>query len=103
MDFVANHISNRHPAFISAAADPDSPTRDWFYFREYPRRYFAYYDIPELPILNSENPAVRDYLATRGLSLAGDGMRRVSPRPCARREPRLLVGVSCGDACCQTR
>jgi cyclomaltodextrinase / maltogenic alpha-amylase / neopullulanase len=78
LDFVANHVSNRHPAFLVASNDPDAATRSWFYFRDMPGRYLAYYDIPELPILNPEQPGVRDYLvkaACYWLELGCDGFR----------------------------
>jgi glycosidase len=78
LDFVANHVSNRHPAFVAASQDPTSLTRSWFYFRGSPGRYLAYYDLPELPILNCDHPAVRDYLAgaaCRWLASGCDGFR----------------------------
>lgn len=30
IDLVVNHTSDRHPWFLSACADPDSPHRDWY-------------------------------------------------------------------------
>ena len=34
MDLVANHSSDEHPWFVSAVSDPDSPYRDFYYFRQ---------------------------------------------------------------------
>jgi cyclomaltodextrinase len=78
LDFVANHLSDRHPAFLAARRDPHGATRGWFYFREAPGAYESFYNVPEMPILNSDNPGVRQYLieAASGWLRAGcDGFR----------------------------
>jgi cyclomaltodextrinase len=78
LDFVANHVSDRHPAFLAARQDPGSTTRDWFYFREAPDAYETFYNVPDMPVLNSDNPDVRHYLvaAASGWLRAGcDGFR----------------------------
>jgi cyclomaltodextrinase len=78
LDFVANHISNDHPAFRSARRDPASPYRDWFFFKDYPRTYASFFDLPDLPIVNTDQPAVREYLigaAQHWLRLGCDGFR----------------------------
>jgi cyclomaltodextrinase / maltogenic alpha-amylase / neopullulanase len=78
LDFVANHVSRRHPAFAAAQQDPVSPYRDWFFFRQYPDEYEAFYDVPDQPIVNTDHPAVRSYLigaARHWLSLGCDGFR----------------------------
>jgi cyclomaltodextrinase / maltogenic alpha-amylase / neopullulanase len=78
LDFVANHISRRHPVFVAAQQDPASPYRDWFFFRRYPDEYEAFYDVPDQPIVNTDRPAVRDYLigaARHWLNLGCDGFR----------------------------
>ena len=72
LDFVAHHMSSDHPAFVQARQDPASPTRDWFFFREYPDRYVSFYDVPTQPALNSDHPAVREYL----IGCACDWLRR---------------------------
>ena len=33
-DLVVNHTSDRHPWFLSAASDRDSPFRDWYVWRD---------------------------------------------------------------------
>jgi len=78
LDFVANHVSRRHPAFVAAQRDPASPQRDWFFFRRYPDEYESFYDVPDQPIVNSDHPAVREYLidaARHWLSRGVDGFR----------------------------
>jgi glycosidase len=78
LDFVANHVSQHHPAFVAAQADAAGVYGDWFFFREHPHDYEAYYDLPELPILDTDQPAVREELigaARHWLGLGCDGFR----------------------------
>ena len=78
LDFVANHISRAHPAFQDAQRDASSAYRDWFFFKHYPDAYAGFYDLPELPIVNTDNAAVRAYLidaAQHWLELGCDGFR----------------------------
>jgi len=78
LDFVANHISKDHPAFRSAQPNPASSYRDWFFFKQSPETYACFYDLPDLPIVNTDQPAVREYLvgaAQHWLSLGCDGFR----------------------------
>ena len=62
LDFVANHISCEHPAFESAQNNQDSLTYDWFHFRQWPDSYDCFFDVPEQPEVDSDNPQVRNYL-----------------------------------------
>ncbi len=62
LDFVGNHVGSDHPYFQDALARRDSAYHDWFCWRSWPDDYVAYYEVKELPELNTENPAVRDYL-----------------------------------------
>lgn len=62
VDFVANHCSDQHPFFVSATTDPDSPYRDWFTFRDWPRDYLSFFEGGELPHLALENPGPRQYI-----------------------------------------
>jgi glycosidase len=78
LDFVANHMSSRHPAFVAAQGDAASPFRAWFYFGATPEQYECFYDVPDQPVLNTDMPAVRDYLigcAVRWLERGCDGFR----------------------------
>jgi alpha-glucosidase len=34
LDFVPNHSSDRHPWFIESRSSPDSPKRDWYFWRD---------------------------------------------------------------------
>ncbi|MBK8048767.1 MAG: hypothetical protein IPK16_17580 [Anaerolineales bacterium] len=56
LDFVANHISRQHPTFLAAQADAASPACDWFFFREHPHSYEAFYDVPDQPIVKHGSP-----------------------------------------------
>ncbi|GIT81296.1 alpha-glucosidase [Leifsonia sp. LS1] len=40
MDLVVNHTSDEHPWFVESASRPDSPKRDWYWWRA-PREGFA--------------------------------------------------------------
>lgn len=62
LDFVPNHTASDFPIFQEAITDPDSRYRDWFYFRDYPHSYEAFFDLPTLPKLNADHPDARDYL-----------------------------------------
>lgn len=65
LDGVFNHMGRNSPAFQQAQADARSPYRDWFYFGpQYPGGARGWYQATNLPELNLENPAVRDYLFT---------------------------------------
>ena len=63
LDGVFNHMGRNSEAFKHAQANPDSPYRNWFYFgKEYPGGARGWYQATNLPELNLENAAVRDYL-----------------------------------------
>ncbi len=59
LDGVFNHMGRTAPRFIEARDNPDSPARDWFIFDESRTGYRCWYNVPNLPELNLENPAVR--------------------------------------------
>ncbi len=61
LDFVANHVSDTHPAFREAVASPKSPLRSWFRFSGR-RNYSAFFDVASQPELDTENPEVRRLL-----------------------------------------
>ena len=63
LDGVFNHVGSRFARFVEAHGNPKSPWRDWFLFgKEHPLGYRAWADVPNLPDLALENPAVRDFL-----------------------------------------
>jgi cyclomaltodextrinase len=78
LDFVANHVSNQHPAFQAALQSPESPYKDWFYWNPWPH-YRCYFDVPEMPELRLTYGApARKYLlevAQKWLRLGIDGYR----------------------------
>jgi cyclomaltodextrinase / maltogenic alpha-amylase / neopullulanase len=78
LDFVANHVSSFHPAFQAAQKSVTDSHQKWFFFKKYPNQYESFFDIPGQPILNTDNPEVRDYLiraAEFWLSQGCDGFR----------------------------
>ena len=62
LDFVGNHVGSGHAHFQDALAHEDSPYHDWFYWEEWPEKYVAYFHVPDLPELNTDNPEVRKYM-----------------------------------------
>jgi cyclomaltodextrinase / maltogenic alpha-amylase / neopullulanase len=62
LDFVANHCSDRHPAFQSAVSDPNSVYRSWFTWADWPDQYNTYFGIRELPQLNLGSGPAREHL-----------------------------------------
>jgi glycosidase len=62
LDFVGNHWGSKHASFQAARADRNSPYYNWYYWQNWPDQYLAYFDLPELPKLNVDHPAVRDHL-----------------------------------------
>jgi cyclomaltodextrinase / maltogenic alpha-amylase / neopullulanase len=78
LDYVANHISNEHPAFLRAISDPDSAERSWFTFQEWPDEYRTFFGVKSMPQINSESAAAQDYLigaARHWLQQGADGFR----------------------------
>ncbi len=63
LDFVANHTSNEHPAFLDAQQHEDSAYRDWYTFSPgYPNGYLTYYHVPGMPVLKTDTAPVQRYL-----------------------------------------
>jgi glycosidase len=63
LDGVFNHMGRNSPRFREAEADARSPYRSWFDFNpQYPGGVRAWALAQNLPELDLENPAVRDYL-----------------------------------------
>ena len=78
LDFAANHVSSSYPIFQEAITNPESPYVQWFRFRKLPVEYDCYYNLPDMPIMNSDFPAVREFLIARALGwldLGCDGFR----------------------------
>lgn len=94
LDFVVNHTSSKHPWFLAAKTNPDSPYRDYYVIREDRESYTTntgWYGLgdgsgveyfasfwSEMPELNFENQAVRDELkkiAGFWMDLGVDGFR----------------------------
>ncbi|MFQ3661606.1 MAG: alpha-amylase family glycosyl hydrolase [Chloroflexaceae bacterium] len=74
LDFIANHVSDRHPAFQEALRDPRSPARDWFIFTEYPHRYVAFFGVPGMPQVNTDHPEARRMMIDPAIYWLGQGI-----------------------------
>jgi glycosidase len=62
LDFVCNHISNRHPLFAEAQASPRSRYRDWFTFDDSPAGYRTYFGVAAMPQVNLDHPDARRWM-----------------------------------------
>ncbi len=67
LDFVPNHCSKDHPFFLEAQKDKNSPYYNWFNFYNWPDEYEMFCGVPELPIINNDNPEVRKYTIKQAL------------------------------------
>ncbi|MEA2515558.1 MAG: cyclomaltodextrinase / maltogenic alpha-amylase / neopullulanase [Thermomicrobiales bacterium] len=78
LDFVANHVSDEHPAFRRAMTDPVATERDWFTFIEWPRGYRSFFGVSSMPRLAIDHAGAADYVieaARFWLEQGADGFR----------------------------
>lgn len=79
LDFVPSHLSAEHPAFVAARQDATASTRSWFVFYDWPDHYRSFLEmVPELPSVNTNDPAVRRHIidsALHWVDLGVDGFR----------------------------
>ena len=80
LDFVANHTSDEHPAFLAARQGDKPQANQWYDFgASYRNGYLTFYDVTSMPVLRTDAAPVRDYLieaARHWLSDFGaDGLR----------------------------
>ena len=70
LDGVFNHVGAESIYFDKfgalnsngACQDENSPYINWFYFKDYPIDYESWWGVMDLPKLNTENPAVREFI-----------------------------------------
>jgi cyclomaltodextrinase len=63
LDGVFNHMGKTAPIFQRALASPTAPERNWFVFDDRCKLgYRAWYNVPNLPEINLENPQVQNHL-----------------------------------------
>ncbi len=74
LDFVANHVSSNHPFFQQAVKDRGNKYVSWFKFSRWPDVYECYYSLPDMPILNTDNPEVCQYLVEQALAWLDRGV-----------------------------
>ena len=58
-DLTSNHSGAAHEWFIEASQNPDSPERDFYYFRE-DGSYESWFGVPSLPKFNWASPELRN-------------------------------------------
>ena len=78
LDYVANHLSNEHPAFLAAKQDRDAETASWFRFYDWPNDYDTFLGVRTMPRLATDDAGARAYLidnACRWLDRGADGFR----------------------------
>lgn len=63
LDGVFNHVGRTSPMFQEAMRDEGSKYRSWFFFDgKYQHGYRAWYNVPNLPEVNLDNPDVRAWI-----------------------------------------
>jgi len=79
LDFVANHCSDKHPAFQAALASANEAQKGWFNWRKWPGNYECFYGVPTMPVFNLRFGApARQHLldaAQKWLKMGIDGYR----------------------------
>jgi cyclomaltodextrinase / maltogenic alpha-amylase / neopullulanase len=76
LDGVFNHVGRHNPKFKDAESNPKSPYRAWFNFGpQYKGGYRGWWDVENLPELNLENQAVRDYVYAKPESVVRSYLR----------------------------
>jgi cyclomaltodextrinase len=78
MDFVPNHWSNRHPSFLEATHDPNSPFTKWYTFEHWPNKYKTFFGVKTLPQINLRYAPARQHVldaAKYWLDFGADGFR----------------------------
>ena len=98
LDFVANHLSAQHPAFLAALADRASPTFDWFTFDDWPDDYATFFGVRSMPKINTDDPGARAWLIDSARDWVVARYRRFPAGPRLWRDPQLLVRLPRGDA-----
>lgn len=78
LDFVANHVSDQHPALREALTSPGSPYTAWFKWKAWPE-YHSYFNVRTMPELNlAPGSPAREHVfeaARYWLRLGVDGYR----------------------------
>lgn len=77
LDGVFNHCGRSNPIFSEALGNLQSSRRDWFLFdSKYPSGYRAWANVGNLPEINLENPATRDYMWQADDSIVAQWLKR---------------------------
>lgn len=61
LDFVANHVSNEHPDFLTALADPNAPEREFFTIHS-DDSYETFFGVQSMPEVAVDHDAAAEWL-----------------------------------------
>lgn len=78
LDTETSYLGVRHPAFVAARADADSPYRSWFHWHQWPDRWYSWFSGRIFASLDHTNVEVRRGLLDAGrfwLDVGFDGFR----------------------------
>jgi cyclomaltodextrinase / maltogenic alpha-amylase / neopullulanase len=62
LDFVPNHWSRRHPTFVAATEDRNSPYVGWYTFKRWPSSYESFFGHKPMPRINYANGDARKHV-----------------------------------------
>lgn len=62
LDYACNHVSQHHPRFVEARANPASPYRQWFTFDDSEVGYRSFFGVANMPEVSVAHPAAREWL-----------------------------------------
>ncbi|MBN1660380.1 MAG: alpha-amylase [Anaerolineae bacterium] len=62
LDYACNHVSQHHPVFLEARANPNSPHRDWFTFDDSEIGYRTFFNVADMPQVNVACQPAREWL-----------------------------------------
>lgn len=64
LDFICNHLSDQHPHFEQALAEPEGEQARWFWLDagHAPHGYRSFFGVRTMPEFNTDYPPVREYL-----------------------------------------
>jgi alpha-glucosidase len=74
-DLTVNHAGSGHEWFRTAQGDPTSVEAGFFFFRDHPDDYEAWFDVPTLPKLDLRNAELRSRLVAGADSVTGRWLR----------------------------
>jgi glycosidase len=74
LDFVVNHIHREHPVFLAAQANHAAPEANWFTFTRWPDQYLTFFDVRDMPQIDSDHPGAASYMIESARFWLGQGV-----------------------------